>query len=72
MIHWNAPPLHFADSFIQHSLDDYFSHKKEKNWLFYKKSEQYQTWKLISPGSIVLNRLRKEQVPRLPESTHDQ
>jgi hypothetical protein len=33
---------------------------------FTKKSEQYQTWKLISPGSIVLNRLRKKQIPRLP------
>jgi len=72
MLHWNAPQLHFADSFIKHSLDDYFSSQKEKNWLFYKKSEQYQTWKLISPGSIVLNRLRKKQIPRLPESIDDQ
>ena len=32
-----------------------------------KKSEQYQVWKLVSPGSVVLNRLRKLQVPRLPE-----
>ncbi|CAF4460787.1 unnamed protein product, partial [Rotaria sp. Silwood2] len=38
MLHWNAPPLHLADSFIKHSLDDYFNSKKEKNWLFYKKS----------------------------------
>ncbi|CAF3767738.1 unnamed protein product [Rotaria sp. Silwood1] len=68
MLHWNAPPLHLADSFIKHSLDHYFSSKKEKNWLFYKKSEQYQTWKLLSPGSVVLNHLRKKQVPKLPES----
>jgi hypothetical protein len=46
--------------------------RRKKNWLFYKKSEQYQTWKLISPGSIVLNRLRKKQVSRLPESIDDQ
>ncbi|CAF1172828.1 unnamed protein product [Didymodactylos carnosus] len=72
MLHWNAPPLHLADLFIKHSLDDYFSSKKDKHWLFYKKSEQYQTWKLISPGSVVLNRFRKEQVPRLPEIIDDQ
>ncbi|CAF4879870.1 unnamed protein product [Rotaria sp. Silwood2] len=72
MLHWNAPPLHLADSFIKHSLDDYFNSKKEKNWLFYKKSEQYQTWKLISSGSVVLNCLRKKQVPRLPELIEDQ
>ncbi len=72
MLHWNALPLHFADSFIKHSLDDYFGSQKEKNWLFYKKSEQYQTWKLISPDSNVLNRLRKKQIPRLPESIDDQ
>jgi hypothetical protein len=60
MLHWNAPPLYFADSFIKHSLDHYFSSKNEKNWLLYKKNEQYQTWKLISPGSIVLNHLRKK------------
>ena len=41
---------------------------KDRQWLFYKKkSEQYQVWKLVSPGSVVLNRLRKVQVGRLPE-----
>ncbi|CAF2955074.1 unnamed protein product [Rotaria sp. Silwood2] len=72
MLHWNAPPLHLADSFIKHSLNDNFSSQKEKNWLFSKKSDQYQIWKLISPDSIVLNRLRKKQVPRLPELIDDQ
>ncbi|CAF3154460.1 unnamed protein product, partial [Rotaria sp. Silwood2] len=72
MLHWNAPPLHLADSFIKNSLDDNFSSKKKKNWLFYKKSKQYQTWKLISPGSVVLNCLRKNQVSRLPELIDDQ
>ena len=33
----------------------------------YKKSEQHQVWKLVSPGSVLLNRLRKVQVGRLPE-----
>ncbi len=70
MIHWNAPPLHTADLFITSSLDDYFSHKKDRQWLFFKKSEQYQVWKLVSPGSVVLNRLRKVQVGRLHEP-HD-
>jgi hypothetical protein len=37
------------------------------NGYFIKKSEQYQVWKLVSPGSVVLNRLRKVQVRRLPE-----
>jgi hypothetical protein len=67
LLHWNAPPLHSADLFIKSSLNDYFSNKKDRQWLFYKKSEQYQVWKLVSPGSVVLNRLRKLQVPRLPE-----
>ncbi|CAF2790557.1 unnamed protein product [Rotaria sp. Silwood2] len=57
MLHWNAPPLHVANLFIRSSLNDYFSHTKNKQWLFYKKSEQYQVWKLVSPGSVVLNRL---------------
>jgi hypothetical protein len=67
MLHWNAPPLHSADLFITSSLNEYFSHTKDRQWLFYKKSEQYQVWKLVSPGSVVLNRLRKVQVRRLPE-----
>ena len=41
---------------------------KDWQWLFYKKkSEQYKVWKLVSPGSVVLNRLRKVQVGRLLE-----
>jgi hypothetical protein len=67
LVHWNAPPLHLSDSFIEQSLNDYFMNKKDKNWLFFKKSEQYRTWRLLRPGSVVLNRLRDEQVPRLPE-----
>ncbi|CAF0925822.1 unnamed protein product [Rotaria sordida] len=35
------------------------------------KSEQYQPWKLLSPVSLVLNRVRSEQVPRLPELNDD-
>ncbi|CAF0994434.1 unnamed protein product [Rotaria sp. Silwood1] len=66
-VHWNAPPLHTADSFITNSLDCYFSTMKDKNWLFYKKSEHYQIWKLVASGSISLNRLRKAQVTRFPE-----
>ena len=68
LLHWNALPLHLTDAFIKSSLDDYFNSKKAKNWLFYKKSEQNQTWKLLSPDSVVLNHLRKKQLPRLPES----
>lgn len=69
MIHWNAPPLHASDLFLRNSLNDYFNHTKDKDrqWLFYKKSEQYQVWKLVCPGSVVLNRLRKLQTERLPE-----
>ena len=37
MIHWNAPPLHAADSFLRNSLDDYFTHTKDKHWLFFLK-----------------------------------
>ncbi|CAF3669590.1 unnamed protein product [Rotaria sp. Silwood1] len=70
-LHWNAPPLHLADKFIEQSIDDYFINKKDKTWLFYRKSEQYQPWRLLSPGSLVLNRLRSEQVPRLPELIDD-
>ncbi|CAF5032086.1 unnamed protein product, partial [Rotaria sp. Silwood1] len=35
------------------------------------KSGQYQPWRLLSPGSLVLNRFRSEQVPRLPELIDD-
>ncbi|CAF1328449.1 unnamed protein product [Rotaria sordida] len=70
-LHWNAPPLHLADKFIEQSIDDYSINKKDKTWLFYRKSEQYQPWKLLSPGSLVLNRFRSEQVPRLPELNDD-
>ena len=35
LIHWNAPPLHSADSFLRNSLDDYFIHTKDKHWLFF-------------------------------------
>ncbi|CAF3936760.1 unnamed protein product [Rotaria sp. Silwood1] len=70
-LHWNTPPLHLADKFIEQSIDDYFINKKDKTWLFYRKSEQYQPWKLLSPGSLVLNRFRSEQVPRLPELNDD-
>jgi hypothetical protein len=72
MIHWNAPPLHASDLFLRSSLDDYFSHTKDKHWLFFKKSEQHKVWKLVSPGSVVLNRLRKVQVGRLPEPHHSE
>ncbi|CAF1350509.1 unnamed protein product [Rotaria sordida] len=37
MLHWNAPPLHSADLFITSSLNEYFSHTKDRQWLFYKK-----------------------------------
>ncbi|CAF3503961.1 unnamed protein product [Rotaria socialis] len=37
MLHWNAPPMRTADLFIRSSLNDYFSHTKQKQWLFYKK-----------------------------------
>jgi len=67
MLHGNAPPLHSADSFIATSLNEYFSHTKDKQWLFFKKSETYQVWKLVFPGSVVLNRLRKVKIGRLPE-----
>ena len=56
---------------FEHSLDNYFMDKKDKNWLFFKKSEQYQSWKLLRPGLFVLNRFRHEQVSRLPELVDD-
>ena len=71
MVHWNAPPLYLADSFVEHPLDDYFRTKKDKNWLFYEKYEQYQTWKFRSPGSLILNRFLNEQVPRLLDLIDD-
>ncbi len=37
MIHWNAPPLHAANLFIASSLNDYFSHTKGRQWLFFFK-----------------------------------
>ena len=37
LLHWNAPPLHSADLFIKSSLNNYFSNKKDRQWLFYKK-----------------------------------
>jgi hypothetical protein len=72
MIHWNASPLHASDLFLRSSLDDYFSHRKDKDWLFFKKSEKHKVWKLVSPGSVVRNRLRKVQVGRLPEPHHSE
>ena len=66
MLHWNAPPLHLAGPFIKSSLDNYFIQLKDKSWTFFKKSGHYQLFKLVSPGSVVLNRLRKEQVERIP------
>ena len=68
MIHWNIPPLHAADLFLRNSLDDYFIHTKDKHWFL--KSKQYQVWKIVSPGSFVLNRLRNVQVGRLSEPHH--
>jgi hypothetical protein len=65
ILHWNAPPLHLANAFIKSSLDNYFSQLKDKHWVFFKKTEQYRPFKLVSPGSVVLNRLRKEQVERI-------
>ena len=66
MLHWNAPPLHLAGPFIKSSLDNYFIQLKDKNWTFFKKTDHYRLFKLVSPGSIVLNRLRKEQIERIP------
>ena len=37
MLHWNAPPIHLADTFIRSALNHYFSDKKDKHWLFFKK-----------------------------------
>lgn len=71
MLNWNALLLHLADSFIKHSLDDYFMNNKDKNWLFFKKSEQYQSWKLLRPGSFVLNRFQNEKESRSPELVDD-
>jgi hypothetical protein len=71
LVHWNAPPLHLSDSFIEQSLNGYFMNKKDKNWLFYKKTEQYRPWRILRPGSVVFNRLRNERVPRLPELVDD-
>ena len=68
MLHWNAPPLHLAEPFIKSSLDNYFFQLKDKHWIFFKKTEQYRAFKLVSPGSVVSNRLRKEQVERIPMS----
>jgi hypothetical protein len=33
--------------------------------IFCKKTEHYRAFKLVSPGSVVLNRLRKEQAERI-------
>ncbi|CAF1394728.1 unnamed protein product [Adineta ricciae] len=66
MLHWNAPPLHLADPFIKSSLDNYFYQLKDKIWVFFKKTDHNRLFKLVSPGSVVSNRLRKQQVQRIP------
>ena len=43
--------------------------QKKNNGYLFKKSEQYQVWKLVSPDSAVLNHLCKIQVERLPEQS---
>jgi hypothetical protein len=68
MLHWNAPPLHLADPFIKSSLNTYFYQLKDKNWIFFKKTVHYRLFNLVSPGSVVLNRFRKEKVERIPMS----
>ena len=66
MLHWNSSSIHLADPFIKSCLNNYFFQLKDKHWIFFKKTEQHCLFKLVSPGSIVLNRLRKEQVERIP------
>ena len=41
--------------------------RKIDNGYFIKENEQYQVWKLVSPGSVILNHLREVQVGRSPE-----
>ncbi len=66
MLHWNSPPLHLSDPFIKSCLNNYFFQLKDKYWIFFKMKEQHRVFKLVSVGSVVLNRLRKEQVERIP------
>ncbi len=61
MIHQHLPPLHLADPFIRSFLNNYSFQLKDKRWIFFKKKQQYRLFKLVSPGLVVLNRLRKEQ-----------
>ena len=68
MLHWNAPPLHPADPFIKSCVNNCFSRLKEKHGIFFKEIEQHRLFKLVSSDSVVLNRLRKEQVERMPMS----
>jgi hypothetical protein len=37
MLHWNASPLHFSDSFIKHLLDDYLVARRRKIGYFIKR-----------------------------------
>jgi hypothetical protein len=67
-IHNNRSLQH--SSFITNSFNDYFTHAKDRQSLFFFKSEQYQVWKFVSPGYVILNRLRKVQLGRLSEP-HD-
>jgi hypothetical protein len=66
-IRFNAPPIHKAQQFLEQLLDAYFNQlkSKDKRWLFRKKSEQYQPWKLIKTDSLVISRLRRQEVAKL-------
>jgi hypothetical protein len=37
MLHWNAPTLHLADSFIKSFSNHYFLQLIDKHWIFLKK-----------------------------------
>jgi hypothetical protein len=68
MLDWNATLLHLADPFIKSSSNTYFFQLKDKHWIFFRKAEQYRLFKLVSPGSVALNRLRtSRRIPMLYE-----
>jgi hypothetical protein len=58
IVYWNATPLHLADPFIKSSINNYLFQFNDKDWIFFRKTEQYRLFKLVSLGSVVLNRLR--------------
>jgi hypothetical protein len=47
MLYWNATPLHLADPFIKSSINNYLFQFNDKDWIFFRKTEQYRLFQLV-------------------------